>query len=105
MNKSAAFALMACFLLCLTGCSGQTETAGEAPPAQSGRLDTEGEGSAPATEEMDGPFTVDTEIDEVINAPGLRRIRQVAFSRRGRVLERGHVGGTPPYLVQQYRPR
>ena len=87
MNKSAAFALMACFLLCLTGCSGQTETAGEAPPAQSGRLDTEGEGSAPATEEMDGPFTVDTEIDE------------------GRVLERGHVGGTPPYLVQQYRPR
>ena len=61
MNKSAAFALMACFLLCLTGCSGQTETAGEAPPAQSGRLDTEGEGSAPATEEMDGPFTVDTD--------------------------------------------
>ena len=78
MNKSAAFALMACFLLCLTGCSGQTETAGEAPPAQSGRLDTEGEGSAPATEEMDGPFTVDTEIDEVINAP--------AFGEYGRLL-------------------
>lgn len=78
MNKSAAFTLMACFLLCLTGCSGQTETAGEAPPAQSGRLDTEGEGSAPATEEMDGPFTVDTEIDEVINAP--------AFGEYGRLL-------------------
>ena len=49
------------------------------------------EGFCPATEEMDGPFTVDTEIDEVINAPPSANTAGCFFpSRTG--TGAGHVG-------------
>ncbi len=78
MNKGMAFALTACFLLCLAGCGSQTETTREWPPAPNSRQETERENSTPTEEEMHEPFTVNTEIAEVISAP--------VFGEYGRLL-------------------
>lgn len=80
MSKTAFIAIFLCLLFCFAGCgTGQgTENYGNTEASESARQESGGENSVQANQSTSEPFTVDTEILEVIHYP--------AFGEYGRLI-------------------
>ena len=76
---------MLCLLLCLAGCGGQQAEYAEGAEAESSRRqETKGEDAVQVSAGRNGPFTVDTEIREVMHDP--------VFGEYGRLSSRQITG-------------
>ena len=77
VKSAAALILAVCTVLCLTAC-GQTTTAGGPLTGENRQQEAEGADFAPTGEEMKGPFTENTNVEDVITNP--------VFGEYGRLL-------------------
>ena len=86
-------AAVLCLLLCLAGCGGQQAEYAEGAEAESSRRqETKGEDAVQVPTGRNGPFTVDTEIREVMHDPVFGEYGRLLFPADNRYYRGGTLG-------------